>query len=194
MLRAGSLLSFATFAILCFACAVPSRPSKPAAKPESEANVTRDNAMRVGDCEVEMVRAVRGKVPIKTPFGLDDDKSQEDVFTIYLQIKNITTTKKVEYKPWSDLISFDSLPPTLRDNFGNTYKRAVFALGTKPVGVAEGNTSIHPGKSLADAIVYEIPIPNATYLDLELPAENYGGEGKVRFRISVPPPKAKPTK
>ncbi len=188
MLRFCSVLCPAVFAAVCLACALPSKPSKSPEKgtPSPETDVVQGNMMRVGACEVSMLRAVRGKVPIKTPFGLDDERSQEDVFTIYLQIKNATTTKKVEYKPWSDLVSLN-LPPSLKDNFGNTYKRVPFGLGTKPVGVAEGVSSIHPGKSLTDTLVFEIPIPNAAYLDLELPSEAYGDEGKVRFRISLPP-------
>ncbi|AMV30035.1 hypothetical protein VT84_36920 [Gemmata sp. SH-PL17] len=188
MLRFCSVLCSTMFAFICLACALPSKPSKPLEKgsPAPETDIVQGNMMRVGACEVSMLRAVRGKVPIKTPFGLEDERSQEDVFTIYLQIKNATATKKVEYKPWSDLVSFN-LPPSLKDNFGNTYKRTSFGLGTKPVGVAEGTSSIHPGKSLTDTLVFEIPISNATYLELELPAEAYGDEGKVRFRISLPP-------
>jgi hypothetical protein len=60
-----------------------------------------------------------------------------------------------------------------------------FGIGSSPVGAVELSTSIYPNKAVTDVLVFEVPLQNAAYLDLELPAQNYGTEGMVRFRIPM---------
>lgn len=81
------------------------------------------------------------------------------------------------------MIAFDRDFATLRDNFGNSYKRIHFGIGTRVVDAVERSESLYPGKSLKDVVVFELPIDTAQYLNLELPAINFGGEGMIRFRI-----------
>jgi hypothetical protein len=45
------------------------------------------------------------------------------------------------------------------------------------------STSIRPGKSVEDVIVFEESVARAEYLRLELPASAFGGTGKLRFQI-----------
>ncbi len=71
---------------------------------------------------------------------------------------------------------------TLSDNFDNTYKRIGFG-GNDPVGRA-GADSIYPGESASDVLIFERPLGAIEYLDLEMPASNFGGTGMLRLRIA----------
>ena len=105
---------------------------------------------------------------------------------IKLELLNTNPTKKVEYHSWAGKdISFDRDFASLKDNFGNRYKRITFGFASKPVGAVERSESIYPNKSVSDLLVFEVPLDTATHLDLELPAKNYGSEGMVRFRIPI---------
>ena len=70
----------------------------------------------------------------------------------------------------------------LTDNFKNTYKRVNFGLLAEVKGQIKSE-SIYPGKTVNDLLVFEVPLKNVQYLRLELPAENIGGSGKLRFQI-----------
>jgi hypothetical protein len=72
---------------------------------------------------------------------------------------------------------------TLRDNFGNGYRRIDFGLTAYPVGSVERSESIYYNKPITDVLVFERPIDTFEYLELELPAQNFGSQGLLRFRI-----------
>ncbi len=57
-----------------------------------------------------------------------------------------------------------------------------FSAMSKPEGRVD-RESIYPGKAITDVLIFELPVENAEHLDLELPAENFGGTGMVRLRI-----------
>jgi hypothetical protein len=123
-------------------------------------------------------------VPLKTFSG--ESASKDDLLIVRLDLLNTNQTKKVEYYSWAGTdFSLGRDYATLKDNFGNRYKRVGFGLGTHPVGAVEGSDSLYPNKPLTDVLVFEAPLDAATYLDLELPAKNYGGEGMIRFRIPM---------
>jgi hypothetical protein len=84
----------------------------------------------------------------------------------------------------SSWIKFDAfaLTPTLTDNFGNGYKQVNFGLGSRVDGQVHSE-SIYPGKAISDLLVFEKPLDTAQYLLLELPAKNFGGQGRLRFKI-----------
>ena len=48
---------------------------------------------------------------------------------------------------------------------------------------ADNNTSIYPGKSINDAVVFEEPIEDVKYLRLKLAAKGCGEDGEFRFQI-----------
>jgi hypothetical protein len=143
-----------------------------------------DKPVRHGDLQVEIVKTVIGKVPLRD-FG-EDALSKDDLLMIKLNLLNMNATKKVEYRSWAggDL-SLSRDYATLKDNFGNSYKRIGFSLRADPVGAIERSKSLHPDKPVTDVLVFEVPLETATHLDLELPAKNYGGEGLIRFRIPM---------
>lgn len=141
--------------------------------------------IKKGDLRVQVVSASIGKVPLKD-IHKKSSSSKDDLLMIKLELLNTNPTKKVNYRTWAGrAIAFERDYATVEDNFGNSYNRVGFGFGTHPVGAVEGSISIYPSKSINDTLVFEAPLDTATHLDLELPAKNYGGDGKVRFRIPM---------
>jgi hypothetical protein len=141
--------------------------------------------VRLGDLQVRITETAIGKVPLKDAFR-QGTTSEDNLLMVKLELLNINPTKKVEYTSWAGKdISFNRDDATLKDNFGNTYKRVGFGSTSYPVGAVGWSTSVYPDKAITDVLVFEVPLEKATYLDLELPAQNYGGEGMVRFRIPM---------
>jgi hypothetical protein len=155
------------------------------------------NPVRQGDIEMRVTQVLKGKVPLRTGFDDRETTSQDDLLAIHIEMKNLSQSKKVEYSSWQGRdMAFSRDYATLRDNFGNGYKRIAFGLSTEIVGQTQYD-SIYPGKNLADVLVFELPVDTAEYLNLELPAKNFGGEGMLRLRIPanmIQHREAKPTK
>ena len=42
---------------------------------------------------------------------------------------------------------------------------------------------VYPGKSVADTIVFEVPVEKVKYLDLKIPAVGFGGTKPISVRI-----------
>jgi len=93
-------------------------------------------------------------------------------------------TRKVDYYGWGTFgDNFSSrLIPRLTDNFGNSYRRVNFGPNERVNGQVRLE-ALHPGKSVGDLVVFEVPIDKVEYLRLELPAGNFGGTGKLRLQI-----------
>jgi hypothetical protein len=155
-------------------------------KAEAEAEAARKAAeVKHGDLQVRIAKASIGKVPLKDIF-VGATKSKDALLMVRLELLNTNPTKKVEYHTWSGRsISFERDYATLKDNFGNSYRRIGFGLGTYPVGAVERFESIYPNKPVTEVLVFEVPLDTATYLDLELPATNIGSTGMIRFRIPM---------
>jgi hypothetical protein len=144
-----------------------------------------DKAVTLGDVKVQIVRIITGKVPVKD-IVQEDAASKNDLLMVQLRLTNTNPTKKIEYSPWAGKdLPFDRDFATLKDNFGNDYRRITFGLGTYPAGAVTGRTTIYPDQPVSDLLVFELPLASATWLDLKLPAKNYGGDGVMRFRIPI---------
>ncbi len=154
-------------------------------QPQGPSWASPDKAVSQGDLQVQIARTAIGKVPLKDMIR-KDATSKDDLLIVKLELLNTNPTKKVEYHSWAGAdFTFHRDYATLKDNFGNSYKRISFGLGSHPVGAVERSESIYPNKMVTDVIVFEVPLDTAIHLDLELPATNYGSEGMVRFRISM---------
>lgn len=137
--------------------------------------------VRQGDVQVRVVRSAKEQTPLNR-LG-EDTRSKEELLSVYLEVRNLSTSTKLTYKTWQGAdFSFDRDYARLTDNFGNSYKRIKFGFGTEIVGQVRTD-SIYPNKSIRDVLVFESPIENTEYLELELPADNFGGEGMLRIRI-----------
>lgn len=165
----------------------PTKPPAPAAnrndKPAELEWASAKSAVRQGDVELRITRVVVGKVPLRAGFEDRETTSQDELLAIHVELTNRSQSKKVEYRSWLGRdVSFTRDYATLKDNFGNGYKRISFGFGTDIIGHT-GSESIYPGKALDDVLIFEIPVDSAEYLDLELPAKNFGGDGVLRLRI-----------
>jgi len=108
--------------------------------------------------------------------------SKDNLLSIQLQLTNESRDKKAEYRTWRGERMFSRDYATLKDNFGNNYKRISFGFSTEIVGSIESD-SVYPGKKINDVLVFEMPVPTVEYLKLELPASNFGGVGMLRLKI-----------
>jgi len=143
------------------------------------------NAVRQGDMQIQVVHVLTGKIPLRSNFDGTAEESDNDLLTIHIELKNISSTKKIGYQTWQGKdLSFTRDYATLQDNFGNGYKRVTFGFSTTLVGQTDVD-SIYPGQKISDIIVFELPVGTIKYLNLELPASNFGGEGMIRLRIPV---------
>jgi hypothetical protein len=178
--------------------AKPSQPPEPAkpSQPPVPSWAPPTKAVRQADLEVRIVKATIGRVPLKDAFSAPDEHrgkpwfcdsvSDDKLLMVKLKLVNVNPGKKMEYHSWTGRVdSFDRNTPTLKDNYGNSYRLAKFNLGNIPVGAVERIESLYPNKPQDDVVVFEAPLDTATHLDLELPATNYGGEGMIRFRIPM---------
>lgn len=160
----------------------PIAPPEPAKPPEPRW-IAADSAAELGDMRVQVNSVQVGKVSLKGPFGVATH-SEDDLVLITLNLTNINSKKKLEYDSWSGhTISAGDDIGILKDNLGNSYKRMHFGFATMPNDAIERETPVYPDASILDAIVFERPLESAEYLELTLPAKNYGGEGVILFRI-----------
>jgi len=144
----------------------------------------KEKAVTQGDVIVQINEIKIDKVPLKD-LGTDA-VSKKELLMVKVDLWNKNATKKLEYRTWAGAdFATERDYATLKDNFGNGYKRLNFGFGTHPVGAVERSEALYPRKSVKDVLVFEVPTDTAIYLELELPAKNFGEEGMVRFRISM---------
>lgn len=131
-----------------------------------------------------------GKVRIDMPASNEIDKLVESVagssgkqvsLLIEVEVGNPSKVKKLDFRPWSKSLVGDSA--RLTDNYKNNYK----SRGPEGLSALSGAQhtveSINPDTTVADTIAFELPVDKMKYLHLELPAENFGGTGKIYFEI-----------
>lgn len=161
----------------------------PTATPQEESWAPSDQPVKQGEIMVKVVGARVGKITLGKDFSGQPQVSPEPQLWIQLQIGNASKAMKHNYKTWAGRdFAVERDYATLSDNFGNHYKRVDFGLMDKPVGRGE-SASIYPNRYITDLLVFEPPVANVQYLNLELPARNFGGTGMLRIRIpwhSVP--------
>lgn len=139
--------------------------------------------IQFGDIRVQVISASIGKIDLKDMFG-DAAESRNELLAIVLEVTNLNPQRKIDYYTWRGRdFAFDRDFGTLRDNFGNNYKRIDFGYGTFPTNSVKEFESIYPLRSIRDVLIFQPPISNIEYLDLELPAENVGTTGMIRLRI-----------
>jgi hypothetical protein len=150
-------------------------------KPEVEW-AAAETPVKQGDVQIQ-VKGVRvGKVPLKERIGDSSGESKDVLLMIDLEVANLGETKKLDYRSWGGRASSFGTRTALTDNFDNKYKVVNFGFSSEVVGSVQSE-SVYPGKSIRDVLVFEEPIGKVEYLNLELPAAQFGGEGMLRIRI-----------
>lgn len=141
-----------------------------------------ETPVRQGDVQVQVRTIQIGTVPLKDAIDGKRGISKDPLLIIQVEVTNVSETKKVDYKTWGGRALAFGTKCTLVDNFGNRYKIISFGISDMVVGAIDSE-SIYPGKSIQDVLVFEAPVSKAEYLNLELSASQFGGDGMLRIRI-----------
>ncbi len=135
--------------------------------------------LQLGNVQLEITSVRIGKVPLYRTIMQQDTESVDDLLTVWLKITNTSTNKKIDYQGWmSDFASLMDIDAELTDDNDNRYRGVSFN-ATTTVKDAKTNESIYPGKSITDAVVFELPIDGAKYLDLKLSAKGCKEDGEL---------------
>ena len=153
---------------------------------------------RHGDIKVRILSAKVAEEPFKDQFG--SIPSKMNLLSIRIELTNLSNTRKLNYKPFTirrgykvygrdygaymraDKLLTDYA--TLKDNYGNSYRRFIYFVDGRPRTAAMAKPGpVYPGKSIADTIVFEVPVENVKHLDLKIPAAGFGGVEPIYVRI-----------
>jgi len=149
---------------------------------DSDKWASAKEVVQQGDIRIRINALAIQKIPLKNLGRFT--QSEDDLLAVNVEVLNTSATKKANYETWRGKpFSIDRDTATMTDNFGNTLKRINFGFGTEVDGAVDGAESIYPGKLLSDILVFEAPIDGSEWLRLELPAQNFGGSGNIRFEI-----------
>lgn len=108
--------------------------------------------------------------------GLGVTPLQGNYLQISIWVSNTDSNMKMDFSTWRDNAS-------LSDEHGNVYRR-ITGFGQKLYNLPADTASIYPGADFRDMVIFEMPVGTAKKLYLQLPANNFGGWGTVRFEIS----------
>lgn len=157
--------------------------SAPEREPPQVDWIPSDQVALLGDKEITIEGVTVGEVTVIDMFG-DEGTSSNKQLSIQITVWNRTQAKKVEYRTWRGaMLSFGSNSASLSDTFDNVYKRVNFGAASYPSGGVQTSESVYPGDSVSDILIFEVPVTSVELLLLELPAENIGEEGVIRFGI-----------
>jgi HEAT repeat protein len=134
---------------------------------------------RVGDVRVSVSSAVVDVV--SGTEGGAEFHSADKLLAVKVRLDNLSESRKVEYTGWGADTGGDELP-RLTDEQGHAYKLVTFGGDRRVTGQVRAET-VGPKKAVTDLIVFDPPADDVQLLKLELPARNFGGSGKVGFKI-----------
>jgi hypothetical protein len=138
-----------------------------------------------GDMKVTVYRVHIGSVNNNDALGRPQE-TQDQFFTIYLAVANLSSTKKLDFQTWRGAPSgIGDGSAQLTDINGNDYKLINITPSQENGNSYPDSISIYPQKEVHDAVVFELPVENIEWLRLELPAENFGSDGMLRFEIPM---------
>lgn len=141
-------------------------------------------SLQLGDISLKISSVVQGAVPLHQKIGDSETESKESLLAIYVELTNTSQSKKIDYKGWmNDYARLLDLDAELTDNHDNDYRKVNFAALLTVKGIAT-DSSIYPGKTIKDAIVFEQPVPGIEFLRLKLSAKGMGQDGE--FRLEIP--------
>ena len=149
------------------AASLPGAAPAPVASKAEEEWAPADKPVKQGDVQIQAVSVKVGKVRIRDRIRQEMATSKEPLLSVALRATNLSTTKKIDYHTWAGRqFSISNDKANLTDNFGNHYKAVTFGFDP-PVGRTE-SASVYPGKPVDDVLVFEAPLENVEYLNLEL--------------------------
>lgn len=142
-----------------------------------------DTPVTQGDVSVAITGVGVGQVNLIDEITSEAGTSENHHLGISIRIANNAANSKKEYRSWNgEDLSFTRDYAALRDNHGNVYKRVDFGYRARVAGALKTET-LYPGEHVTDFLVFERPVDSFEYLEIELPATNFGGSGMLRFRV-----------
>lgn len=155
----------------------PSKPGGAIEKWSKSLSITQGD-MKISVNEVH-IGAVHGSDELGQP-----EATKDEVLTIDLAVANLNQTTTTDFQTWrGTAIAIGGGYANLTDNHGKSYKRINITPSMKDGSPNPDTVSIAPLKEQHDIVVFELPAGNIQWLHFELPAENFGGDGVLRFEI-----------
>ena len=144
---------------------------------------TRFSIVKQGDIQIEVSAVNISPVWIGSANpNIIYPYSRERYLQFHIKIKNTSSTKKVDFQTWRGTMLDATYAASLTDNYDNNYKR-IAATADFDENYSKPDSTLYPNDMFTDVLVFEKPVANVKWLHLELPAENFGGTGKLRFEI-----------
>jgi hypothetical protein len=135
------------------------------------------DALIHGDVRLRVSFATVGAAPLESAAGKQPPRDR--CLVIGLRITNAGISRKITLNGWSNGVQER---PVLRDEQGRAYAEKAFDPGWVVKGRLK-TTSISPGKTVDDVLVFEPPPAGVERLRLELPGRPLGVEGVLRMEI-----------
>jgi hypothetical protein len=141
-------------------------PAQPTVVSQSEPNVVHEKPAPIdtvteGDVKLTILKVQR----------------QPDQLVIHVQVQNLSKRNKATFKTWS--VPKENGQVNLVDEAMKEYVQ----WAVDGVANQKGEQTILPNNSLEDVLVFEAPPENFDTLILQVPAANFGGNGRIRFVI-----------
>lgn len=147
------------------------------------------------DIEVRVLDTIVG--PAVVNVGFDDEfepeTSRGPYIQVLIEIRNTSSTRKVDYWGWGNYRQEVYGGPRLTDEFGNEHNCIAYpedVTGGEFIGVLEEGAPIYPHTVIREVLVFEAPTENAKKLTLRLPqaALDQSLEGDVELTIKKKEP------
>jgi hypothetical protein len=140
-------------------------------------------AVQQNGLQIRVNRVEVATLPFKTPpKGNVPAALREKYLLIHLETLDLGAPQNVVYQTWGG-ITKDQFKPILTDSAGKSYTLQTFDRELGIVGRILTATTLFPGQTLDELLVFDKPA-GAVTLHLELPAAACGREG--RYRLSIP--------
>jgi hypothetical protein len=155
-----------------------SNPSAPSSSEWSQSRIVKQ-----GDVQITLLVT---HIETQRSIAQDDPRYRNLVltngFALELAITNTSPSKIIRGEGWSGKNN-----ATLTDNFGNQYPQNTYRNPDPswPSPPLLNEFSLYPNQATRDFMRFDTLVKNIKWLHLELPAENFGGTGVIRFEIPV---------
>jgi hypothetical protein len=133
---------------------------------------------QLGDLRVRVLRVTLGPVASanrEVPPGADE------LLQISFRVYNAGTTRRLDYRSWSQPVAPGEEAVVLKDDRGQTYR--LHSFGAAEAAGPVRSTSIAPLRPIEDVLVFDPPKTKVEYLRLELPAAAVGDAGTLRLHV-----------
>jgi hypothetical protein len=136
---------------------------------------------QLGDVRVS-VPAVRFEQLELTGPNNRKKRTKEDLLQVWVRVKNVGVTRKVDFRGWSAAPSPGAPAPRLTDSARKVLAAKLFDPGWEAPGRPQTG-ALFPGRSTLQLLVFEAPSPSVDPFRLELPGAAFGTTETVRLLI-----------